>query len=173
MGREVFPSPGAARSLGKIILLAVLDRILKYTLTLLAVTLTISVFLQVLIRFVFKYPLPWTEEVARIAFVYCIFVGATIAVREGSHLHVDALLATLPEKAARAIVILGMLLVGAFLVFVTWQGIVLVRATGVQMTPVMQIPFKYLYLIVPVSGALMLLFLAANLLELVRTKGET
>lgn len=153
-------------------MLAVLDRALKYALTLLSVVLTVSVFLQVLIRFVFKYPLPWTEEIARIAFVYCIFVGATIAVRQNSHLHVDALLVVLPKKVARAMVFLGMLLVGVFLVFVTWQGIVLVRATGVQMTPVMQVPFKHLYLILPVSGALMLLFLLANVLALIRGKGE-
>jgi len=152
--------------------LAVLDRTLKYALTLFSVVLTVSVFLQVLIRFVFKYPLPWTEEIARIAFVYCVFIGATIAVRQNSHLHVDALLVVLPKKVASALVFLGMLLVGVFLVFVTWQGIVLVRATGVQMTPVMQVPFKYLYLILPISGALMLLFLVANLLALLRGKGE-
>lgn len=153
-------------------MLAVLDRTLKYALTLFSVVLTVSVFLQVLIRFVFKYPLPWTEEIARIAFVYCVFIGATIAVRQNSHLHVDALLVVLPKKVASALVFLGMLLVGVFLVFVTWQGIVLVRATGVQMTPVMQVPFKYLYLILPISGALMLLFLVANLLALLRGKGE-
>jgi len=152
--------------------LAVLDRALKYALTLLSVILTVSVFLQVLIRFVLKYPLPWTEEVARIAFVYCIFVGATIAVRENSHLHVDALLVILPKRVARAAMFLGMLLVGVFLVFVTWQGVVLVLATGVQMSPVMQVPFKYIYLILPVSGAIMLLYLVANMLALVRGKGE-
>jgi len=152
--------------------LAVLDRTLKYALTLLSVILTVSVFLQVLIRFVFKYPLPWTEEIARIAFVYCIFVGATIAVRENSHLQVDFLLVILPKRVARAAVFLGMLLVGVFLISVTWQGVVLVLATGVQMSPVMQVPFKYLYLILPVSGALMLLYLVANMLALIRGKGE-
>ena len=153
-------------------MLAVLDRTLKYALTLLSVVLTVSVFLQVLIRFVFKYPLPWTEEIARIAFVYCIFVGATIAVRENSHLQVDFLLVILPKRVARAAVFLGMLLVGVFLISVTWQGVVLVLATGVQMSPVMQVPFKYLYLILPVSGALMLLYLVANMLALIRGKGE-
>lgn len=153
-------------------MLAVLDRALKYALTLLSVILTVSVFLQVLVRFVFKYPLPWTEEIARIAFVYCIFIGATIAVRENSHLSVDFLLVILPKKVARAAVFAGMLLVGMFLAFVTWQGTVLVLATGVQMTPVMQLPFKYVYLILPVSGALMLLYLVSNLLALLRRKGE-
>ena len=151
---------------------AVLDRTLKYALTLLSVILTVSVFLQVLIRFVFKYPLPWTEEIARIAFVYCVFVGATIAVRENSHLSVDFLLVILPKGVARAAVFLGMLLVGVFLAFVTWQGIVLVMATGVQMSPVMQVPFKYLYLIVPVSGAIMLLYLVSNMLALIRGRRE-
>ena len=153
-------------------MLAVLDRTLKYALTLLSVVLTVSVFLQVLIRFVFQYPLPWTDEIARIAFVYCIFVGATIAVRENSHLSVDFLLVILPKRVARAAVFLGVLLVGVFLIFVTWQGVVLVLATGVQMSPVMQVPFKYLYLILPVSGALMLLYLVANMLALIRGKGE-
>lgn len=153
-------------------MLAILDRVLKYALTLLIVTLTASVFLQVLIRFVFKYPLPWTEEVARIAFVYSIFVGATIAVREQSHLNIDFLLVVLPKKIARALVLLGSLLVGVFLAFMTWQGILLVQATGVQMTPVMQVPFRYLYLILPVSGALMLLYLASQMLDLIRGKGE-
>jgi TRAP-type C4-dicarboxylate transport system permease small subunit len=165
-----FP-PGRAIA-GEGIVLAIVDRVLKYALTLLIVILTVSVFLQVLIRFVFKYPLPWTEEVARIAFVYCIFVGATIAVREKSHLNVDFLLVVLPKKIARALVFLGSLLVGVFLVFVTWQGILLVRATGVQMTPVMQVPFRHLYLILPVSGALMLLYLVSNMLDLIRGKGE-
>jgi TRAP-type C4-dicarboxylate transport system permease small subunit len=40
------------------------------------------------------------------------------------------------------------------------------------MSPVMQVPFKYLYLILPVSGAIMLLYLVANMLALIRAKGE-
>ncbi len=154
------------------IVLGILDRALKYLLTLLIIILTVSVFLQVLIRFVFKYPLPWTEEVSRIAFVYSIFVGATIAVREKTHLNIDVLLVVLPKGAAWVITVLGLILVGIFLGFVTWEGIALVRATGVQMTPVMQVPFQYLYLIVPASGALMLLYLVMALVDHLRKAGE-
>ncbi len=153
-------------------MLGILDRALKYVLTLLIITLTVSVFLQVLIRFVFKYPLPWTEEVSRIAFVYSIFVGATIAVREKTHLNIDVLLIVLPKGMARVITVLGLILVGIFLGFVTWEGIVLVWATGVQMTPVMQVPFQYLYLVVPASGALMFLYLVMELVDYLRKVGE-
>jgi TRAP-type C4-dicarboxylate transport system permease small subunit len=145
--------------------LKALDRILKCLLTFLVGLFTVSVFLQVLIRFVFKYPLPWTEEVSRIAFVYTIFIGATIAVREKAHLNVDFLLVILPARVGRAISLAGTALVAVFLIVATWQGIVFVRATGVQVTPVMQVPFRYLYLIIPSCGALMLLFLILGAID--------
>ena len=149
-------------------MLKALDQLLKHLLTFLIGLLTISVFLQVLIRFVFKYPLPWTEEVSRIAFVYSIFVGAAIAVREKTHLNVDFLLVVLPTGLARALRLVGTVLVGIFLAFMTWQGIVFVRVTGVQMTPVMQVPFRYLYVIIPSSGGLMLLYLILGSIDDIR-----
>ncbi len=140
-------------------MLKTLDRILKSLLTFLVGLFTVSVLLQVLIRFVFKYPLPWTEEVSRIAFVYTIFIGATIAVRQKAHLNIDFLLVVLPPRVARAITLVGTALVAIFLIVATWQGIAFVRATGVQVTPVMQVPFRYLYVIIPSCGGLMLLYL--------------
>jgi C4-dicarboxylate transporter DctQ subunit len=137
----------------------ILDQCLKGLLIALVGVLTVCVFLQVLIRFVFKFPIPWTEEVSRIAFVYIIFIGATIAVRDRAHINVDFLLVMLPPRMACWVRRIGVLLVAGFLCFVIWQGIVFVRATGVQVTPVMQLPFRHLYLIIPTSGALMLLYL--------------
>ena len=153
-------------------MLRALDRLLRYLLTFLIGLLTVSVFLQVLIRFVFKSPLPWTEEVSRIAFVYSIFVGATITVREKAHLNVDFVLVALPPGPARAIRLIGTGLVGIFLACMTWQGIAFVRATGVQVTPVMQVPFRYLYLIIPSSGAMMLLYLVLGTIEDLRKGAE-
>jgi TRAP-type C4-dicarboxylate transport system permease small subunit len=149
-----------------------LDRLLRFLLTFLVGLFTVSVFLQVLIRFVLKYPLPWTEEVSRIAFVYTIFLGATIAVREKAHLNVDFLLVVLPPRLARAITLIGTALVAGFLFFVTWQGIEFVRRTGVQVTPVMQIPFRYLYLIIPSCGGLMLFYLILGAVDEWRTKAN-
>jgi len=126
----------------------------------------------VLIRFVFKYPLPWTEEVSRIAFVYTIFIGATIAVRQKAHLNVDFLLVVLPPKVSHVVKLAGTALVAVFLIFVTWQGIVFVRATGVQVTPVMQVPFRYLYLVLPTCGGLMLLYLILGAIDDLRAKGD-
>ena len=147
-------------------MVSVLDRLLRWLLALLLGVLTASVFLQVLVRFVFKYPLPWTEEVSRLSFVYSIFVGATIAVREKTHINVDVVLVALPARMARAMQLL------VFLCFVIWQGVVFIRATGIQMTPVLQIPFRHLYLVIPVSGALMLLYLILGAVDEFRRGGR-
>jgi TRAP-type transport system small permease protein len=145
--------------------IAALDRFLHGLLALLLGVLTASVFLQVLSRFVLRYPLPWTEEVTRLAFVYSIFVGATVAVREKAHINVDVFVTLLPRRAARAVTLAGSALVAVFLGVVVWQGILFVQATGVQMTPVLQIPFRHLYVVIPVSGALMLVYLVLGVVD--------
>lgn len=140
-------------------MVAALDRALKGLLALLLGVLTVTVFLQVVVRFVVKYPLPWTEEVARLAFVYSIFLGATLAVRDRSHINVDFVVAVLPAPLQRAVKLVGSVLIAVFLIVMIWQGLEFVRMTGVQVTPVMQVPFRYLYVIIPASGTLMLLYL--------------
>lgn len=145
-----------------------LDQALRYLLMLLVAVLTTSVFLQVLVRFVFRTPLPWTEELTRIAFVYCILVGATIGVREKAHINVDFLVAVLPHRAQVALKLVSNALVGVFLCFVIWQGVVFVQLTGVQVTPVLLIPFRYLYIVLPTAGAMMLSYLILDTVDFLR-----
>lgn len=142
-----------------------LDRLLNTVLIGLVGLLTVTVFLQVLARFVLKVPLPWTEEVTRIAFVYSIFVGAAIGVRERAHLNVDFLLVLLPERLRRVLQLVTQALVGVLLAAIVWLGVRYVQAAGVQTTPVLLIPFRYVYLVIPVSGALMLVYLIANVVD--------
>lgn len=151
-------------------MLRYLDLILKYLLILAVGTLTVSVFLQVLVRFVFKVPFPWTEEVARIAFVYSIYLGAILGMKEKSHIAVDVVLLTVPRGVRRLMEAVIFLAVGLFLVFMTWQGVNLVMATGTQLTPVMQLPIRYIFIIIPASGAFMLLYLVLGALDGLRAR---
>ena len=127
--------------------------------------LTTSVFLQVLTRFVLRIPLAWTEEVSRIAFVYCIFIGATLGIRDRAHINMDVIVALLPPGGQLFMKMISNLLVATFLMFVIWQGVDFVVQTGVQMTPVLLIPFRYLYVIIPLSAAIMLMYLVRNAIE--------
>jgi TRAP-type C4-dicarboxylate transport system permease small subunit len=142
-----------------------LDLLLRYLLILMVGTLTVTVFLQVLLRFIFLIPIPWTEEVARISFVYSIYLGAVLGIRDRSHIRVDILMIVMPPLVRRAMQVFGTIAVAVFLVFMTWQGVELISRTGAQLTPVMQLPFRHIFIIIPMSGALMLLYLVLGVID--------
>ena len=50
----------------------------------------ILVFSQVVMRYVFQSSLYWSEELARYLFVWQTWLGASLAVREASHIRIEA-----------------------------------------------------------------------------------
>lgn len=65
----------------------------------LVIILVFLLSIQVLFRYVFAYPLGWTEELARYAYIWMIFVGAVLATREREHVRVELIKAFVSEKA--------------------------------------------------------------------------
>jgi len=65
---------------------------LQYLLTALVGLLVIPVTLQIASRYTGLIPrYIWTEEAARFLFIWIVMIGASIAVREGTHFKVDVL----------------------------------------------------------------------------------
>ena len=78
------------------------------------VVVVICVFLQVVMRYVFHSALQWTEEVAAIAMVWAVYMGAALGVRERFHIRIMAGVLLLPRPAARAVIIVADLIWLAF-----------------------------------------------------------
>ena len=142
---------------------APLDRLLNGVAAgLLAVTLTLS-FLQVVARYVLAVSTPWSEEIARLAFVWAVFLGAAIGIRRDLHTRVDFLFVRLPAGLAAAVAVgMDLLLAGMACVMVGY-GAQLVVSTRFDFSTSLGYPRNWFYLPVPVSGALMLLFLVPKL----------
>lgn len=67
-------------------------RLLQVVLTVLMGLMIVPVTLQIVSRYTGWIPrYIWTEEAARFCFIWIIMIGATIAVREGTHFEVDVL----------------------------------------------------------------------------------
>ena len=66
-------------------------------------TTTLLVLMNVFLRYFMNTGIYWSEEVATMCFVWCIFVGSASAYKNGAHLGVDLLVKKLP-KWPRAIV---------------------------------------------------------------------
>ncbi len=76
---------------------------------------------EVFRRFVLNYSSNWAEEIARYSFIYLAWIGAAVAVKNRSHIRIDAIVEFTPEKVRHLLLLIGdvLTLVLAVLVFYT------------------------------------------------------
>jgi TRAP-type C4-dicarboxylate transport system permease small subunit len=67
----------------------------------------LTVFMEVFRRFALSYSSIWAEEVARYAFIYIAWIGASAAIRERAHIRIDFLLPLLSNKWRTIVFIIG------------------------------------------------------------------
>jgi len=146
---------------------------LKHLLNVIMAVLTLSVFAQVIFRFLIKHPLAWTEELAIYCLVWLTFLGAAYAMSLKAHIGVEFFTNLFPLKLRRFLYILATVASIAFYLIMVIQGYDLVRQSLTQLTPVLRLPMGYVYSVIPISG----LFLIINLIHLffkeIKTGGKT
>jgi len=69
--------------------------------------IVILIFTEVFRRFVLSYSSIWAEEVARYAFIYVSWIGASAAIKERAHIRIDVILQFLSERARGIVMIFG------------------------------------------------------------------
>ena len=83
------------------------------------VIIAVSVFSQVVARYVFEVALHWTEEVAAISMVWAVYMGASLCVRERFHIRIIVAVKALPDRVGKVVVFLADIIWVFFSVF-TW-----------------------------------------------------
>lgn len=124
-----------------------------------------SLILGVFFRYVLRDSLSWADEVAMFCFSWIVFLAAALLVRESGHVRVELIENYLPNRAARALrmfIDLLILITGIYLVWTGWNFMML---TVGQLSPAVRYPIWTRNLSLPVSGLLMAVFAAANLLR--------
>ena len=66
-----------------------------------------TIVVEVVRRFVLSYSSIWGEEIARYAFIYLAWVGASIAVKDRAHIRIDVILHYLSVRAKALVYLLG------------------------------------------------------------------
>ena len=137
----------------------ILEGIRKITSLLVILMFTVVVvvvFAQVIMRHVFDSSLSWADELSRFAFVWLVYLGGTITIREGRNVCFDLLLDSLPDKLWRVMYTLVSLLCSVFLMMITILGILVCQANVGEVSPIMGLNMEYVVLAIPVGGLLML-----------------
>lgn len=109
--------------------------------------MTILIFVQVIMRYVFQSSLIWSEELARYMFIWLIYIGISYGAKIMRHIKIEAALGLFPKAAHPFVIIIGDILFLAFAVFIAMLSYELVMkqiALG-QRSPAMQIPIAYVY----------------------------
>jgi TRAP-type C4-dicarboxylate transport system permease small subunit len=132
------------------------------------VAICVIVLMGVVFRYFLHIGLGWTDEAARYLQVWMTFVGATVAVKRWSHFQLAIVHQWIPHGAHRYFRIVAilalMVLAGVMIRF----GIDITRVSWNQVSPMMGWNIGYLYLVVPLSGALMVLFALRHLVSALR-----
>lgn len=138
-----------------------LDRTLESVLVTLMGLMTVNVVWQVASRFVLRSPSNFTDELARYLFIWLGLLGAAYAAGRHLHLAVDAFTIRLSPTAQQRLRRLSALMLSLFgLLVLVVGGSRLVYITWVlgQRSASLQVPMALVYLALPVSGALMVLY---------------
>lgn len=117
---------------------------------------------QVLMRYLFAWPNPWSEELSRFCFIWLSMLGASLAVERRSHFGFDQVVKKLsPARrlwarrfATMVVVAVAILLIGS--------GAALVRLAVGQHSAALDAPMSWVYAAVPVSGLLMLIHILSG-----------
>lgn len=126
---------------------------------LLVAAMTAATLAQVAARYLFGAPLIWSEEAARYLFVWVSMFGAALAVREGSHYALEALVERFPAGLRRAAGLFAKLVAGAFLLILLVTGFEEMQQAHLQDAATLPFRMSLPYAALPIGAALMLFHL--------------
>lgn len=134
-----------------------LNHVEEYVLFLVVLQMGISVFIQVVMRYLFQSAITWLDELVHIEVIFLTFFGASLCVKYSAHISVDALKKSIHGEPYRTVMeVLNHLVMAVYVSIVVCFGMKLISAmtTHTHYTPTLRIPKHYLYFVVCVALAL-------------------
>ena len=139
-----------------------IDRASRFLMAIMMAVIFLAVFLGVLNRFLFKFSISWTEQLARFLLIWISMLGAAIAVRQALHIGVMFLTYRL-GRWRRSVMYVNSVLIIGFLSVVGYYGFKLCLTQASQVSPVMGLSMFWPFLAVPAGCLLMIIHYLATL----------
>ena len=142
-----------------------LNRITGWVCIILILFMTAEVIVAVFFRYALDAPIKWGEELARLVMVWAGLLGVSIALKEGEHIGLEALVSRLSGRALSGCSLAAHSLVGIFLVVLLLWGINISIAAWGTFLPALQIKWTWSHLAVPVTAGIQLIHLGSMILN--------
>ncbi|MCG8360489.1 MAG: TRAP transporter small permease [Kiloniellales bacterium] len=79
----------------------------RWLLLVLYITIVATIAMEVIRRFALSYSSIWGEEIARYAFIYLAWIGASAGIKERAHIRIDVLFHYLSNRGQALLYLLG------------------------------------------------------------------
>jgi TRAP-type transport system small permease protein len=138
-------------------IISIIDYLIRLIIVTSMALILVVTCVQIFFRFVLHNALPWPEEAARFLMVWSLFLAAVYVQNERGHIGVNFFVARLSYKAEWAVRILINSLIIVFLLVMIKGGIEEAQTLMSLKTGALRIPRGIPYLVIPLTGILMII----------------
>ncbi len=146
-----------------------IDNVLGKTLVVIMAVMVVNVLWQVFTRFIIGTPSSFTDELARYLMIWIGVLGAAYVSGRNMHVAIDILLSKASGATQKKIhwLVYIIIIIFSFLALVV-GGFRLVYISYLlgQTSAALQIPMALVYLVIPISGILIIFYKTSDLLKL-------
>lgn len=132
--------------------------------------------MQVVLRYIFRHPYVWGDELAQWLFVWVIYLAASVLTRDDAHLTVSIITDHLSPRVNQWRKLVVNIVVLTFLVIVMKQSVLLLKTVGSASSPGMGIPTGLFFgscLVFVVISAIEMIRQSFGLLRTLLGKGKS
>jgi len=132
------------------------DRIARFLIAMMMAVMIAVVLFGVFNRFLFKFPISWTEEIAKYLLVWVSMIGSSVAIRVGAHVGVGLLVKRFGERPRNVIFWVNQILIMVFIISLAILGLKFSIGEMNQMGYATRISMFWPFLAMPVGSLLMI-----------------
>jgi TRAP-type transport system small permease protein len=129
--------------------LSVVDELVMLTLLVVVGVMVSVVSAQVALRYGFNLSIDWADEISRLAFVWSMFLGIPLGVRQGAHIGIRIVVDQLPAVPREALRRAAAASSAAMLLAVAWAAVGVAREQWYE--PMATLDWSVGWFIVPVA----------------------
>ena len=126
------------------------ERFEQDVLVLLMIGISCTMFLQIIMRYLFNMPLTWPEELGRYMWIWTVFFSMSYAIKVGNVLRVDVMTEFLPDHLKRILeIVLQCVSLVIYSIF-SYYSVIVLKSLIIsrRVSPALRIPMYMVYFVV-------------------------
>lgn len=129
---------------------------------------------QIVVRYFFNSPSTVSEELLTYSFTWMALFSSALVFGRRDHMRMGFVADKLTGKKKMVLDVIIEILIFIFtMIVLLFGGVSITKLAFAQVTASLGIPMGAVYLVIPISGVIILIYNILNIIDIIRAKGET